>query len=319
MTTSTTVSDLSVPQLGVGLQFNPEIYDWFPFAQHEVDAFEVLLDAVMAPLDGRVVMAPGAAEQLEELAKRAPLVAHSNYGCDFGFDPLESTPAVRRHVPIARHIGSPWVSNHCFYADASWSDIWSSPLQFSRSEVERVGRRARALGDLYGIPLAHENAAYYVVCPGSEMREAEFLAALVERAGTYLHLDLHNVYTNSVNHPGFDAWDYLATIPLERVIAIHLAGGSLHDGVYHDWHDSAVPEPVWEMLQHVLEHTRVGAVFLEFQGRGHHDATRVLDRERDLDMILADLTRARRTWDAAYGPRSRRTTRAGAREACHGR
>lgn len=292
-----------VPQLGVGLQFNPEIYDWFPFEQQPVDAYEVLLDSVMAPLDGRAVVVPGAMERLELLAERAPLVAHSNYGSDFGFDPLHETAAVRRHVPIARRLGSPWVSNHCFYADGSWSDIWSSPLQFSRREVERVAERASALQALYGVPLAHENAAYYVACVGSEMREAEFLARLVERAGTHLHLDLHNVYTNSVNHGGFDAWDYLGTIPLDRVIAIHLAGGSQYDGVYHDWHDSRVPEPVWDMLQHVLSRARVGAVFLEFQGRGHHDATRVLDRESDLEMIVADLERARRAWTHAYGPR----------------
>ena len=49
-----------------------------------------------------------------------------------------STSAARRHVPLAKRFRVPWVSDHCFYSDASWSDVWSSPLQFSRAEVLRV-------------------------------------------------------------------------------------------------------------------------------------------------------------------------------------
>jgi hypothetical protein len=211
-------------------------------------------------------------------------------------------------VPIARSFESPWVSDHCFYGDDSWSDIWSSPLQFSRAEVTRVAARARALQERYGIPLAHENAAYYARCPGAEMTEAEFLARVTEAAGTYLHLDLHNVYTNSINHRDFRADEYLRTIPLDRIIAIHIAGGSWSRGVYHDWHDSKVPEPVWEMLEGVLAASRPSAVFLEFQGRAHHADTRVLSREDDLAMICSDLERAKKLWDRVYGPRSRRST-----------
>ncbi len=196
---------------------------------------------------------------------------------------------------------SPWIANHCFYGDNSWLDIWSSPLQFSAAEVKRVAGRARALQEIYGMPLAHENAAYYIPCPGAEMREAEFMARLVDEAGTYLHLDLHNIYTNSINLPGFDLQDYLGTIPLDRVIAIHLAGGSWMDGLYHDWHDASVPEQVWDLLDHVLGRSRPGAIILEYQGQAHHPSTRVLGRAGDYQMILSDVERARRAWQRAYG------------------
>lgn len=304
-----------VPQLGVGLQYNPDVLHWFPFEEQQVDVLEVLLDTLMAPLDGPRILRPGKAGLLQRLRARYALVAHSNYGGEFGFGPLEETAAVRRHVALARLMESPWVSDHCFYAEHSWMDIWSSPLQFSRAEVARVAARARRLQELYGMPLGHENAAYYVPCPGGEMGEAEFLARLVEASGTWLHLDLHNVYTNSINHPGYSADAFLRTIPLERVITIHLAGGSWSEGFYHDWHDSKVPEPVWEMLERVLEVARPGAVILEFQGRGHHANTRVLSREEDLQLIQSDLKRAQALWDRRFGPLSRRT----AREQGHGR
>jgi hypothetical protein len=283
--------------IGVGIQYNPEILDWFPFEEMEVDLFEILLDNVMGPLDGPHLIRPAARKTLERLRGRYPLLAHSNYGCEFGFGPLDDTPAVRRHVPIAREIGSPWVADHCFYGDDSWLDIWSSPLQFSNSELRRCAQRAAELQARYGIPLAHENAAYYLACPGAEMREAEFLAGLVEQAGTFLHLDLHNIYTNALNLRDFDLRDYLDTIPLERVIAVHLAGGSWHGGVYHDWHDSPVPEPVWDLYEELLERASPCAIILEYQGQAHHPQTRVLGAHGDGDMINRDLERARAVWN----------------------
>lgn len=286
--------------IGVGLQYNPEILDWFPFATTEVDFFEILLDPYMGPLDSPYVFAPGAYAELMRLKERRPLLAHSNYGCDFGFGPLEATPAARRHVAMARAIGSPWVADHCFYGDESWLDIWSSPVQFSRAEVRRIANRARRLQDLYGIPLAHENAAYYVAPPGADLREAEFMAALVELAGTFLHLDLHNIYANSLNLPDFRVDEYLATVPLDRVIAVHLAGGRWYGGLYHDWHDSPVPEAVWEMLDWLLARARPAAVILEFQGRMHHESTPVLG-PADEHMIANDLARAQAAWARATG------------------
>ena len=127
------------------------------------------------------------------------------------------------------------------------------------------------------------------------------MARLVDEAGTYLHLDLHNIYTNSINLAGFDLRDYLDTIPLDRVIAIHLAGGSWADGLYHDWHDTSVPEPVWDLLSEVMERSSPGAIIIEYQGQAHHPSTRVLGREGDYQMILSDIDRARRAWHKACG------------------
>lgn len=286
-------------RMGVGIQYNPEILDWFPFESLDLDLFEVLLDPVMGPLDSPYLFVPGARRALHELAQRRPLLAHSNYGCDFGFMPLSATPAALRHVDMARAIDSPWVADHCFYGDDSWLDIWSSPVQFSRSEVRRLGARARELQERYGMPLAHENAAYYVRTPGADLREADFLAELVEEAGTFLHVDLHNIYANSLNLPEYSALEFLDIIPMDRVISVHLAGGSWHEGLYHDWHDSPVPEPVWDLLDVLLARASPSAVVLEFQGRCHHEGTRVLGGTHDLEMITSDLRRARAAWDAA--------------------
>jgi len=301
---------MNVPSFGVALQFNPALVGWFPFLEQHLDALEILFDGVMGPLDGPSLMWPDADDALRDVAARFPLLGHSNYGGDFGFDPLMGTSAVRRHVPLAKRFGVPWVSNHCFYSEASWSDVWSSPLQFSRAEVVRVAARARALQDLYGVPLGHENAAYYRTCPGSEMPEEEFLARLVDRSGTFLHLDLHNLYANAVNHgaSGYSISRFLATIPLDRVIAVHLAGGRWLEEQYHDLHDTRVSEPVWDLLDDVLSRSRPGAVILEYESDALYEGEEPLDREVTIDLILADLERARKSWDHAFGAASRRTT-----------
>lgn len=299
------------PRFGVGLQYNPALVGWFPFERQPLDVLEVLFDGVMGPVDGPSLTWPGAADALDHVAARFPLIGHSNYGGDFGFDPLASTSAVRRHVPLAKRFGVPWVSNHCFYSDGSWADVWSSPLQFSRAEVVRVGDRARALQEHYGVPLGHENAAYYRTCPGSEMPEEEFLTQVMERAGTYLHLDLHNLFANEVNHRalGYSAARFLATIPLDRIMVIHLAGGRWFDNLYHDLHDTRIPEPVWDLLDDVLARAHPGAVILEYERHALFQGDRELDRERTIASIEADVERARGAWDRAYGPASRITTR----------
>ncbi|HTE50917.1 MAG TPA: DUF692 family protein [Kofleriaceae bacterium] len=301
------------PQIGVGIQYNGGLQPWFPFDELAVDAFEIFLDSLAGPIDSPYVAYPGALDSIEPLrARGAILIAHSNFGGEFGFDRLEETVAVRRHIPLTHMLKSPWVSDHCFYCDDSRADMWSSPLQLSRAELARLAPRARELQRLYGVPLCHENAVYYLPVPGSDMQEAEFLSALVDAAGTYLHLDLHNVYANSRNLPDYHCDQFLAEIPLDRVVEIHIAGGSELGGFYHDWHDNAVPEPVWEMLEQVLSATRIGAVVLEFQGRSHDAETRVLSAERDIETIYADVDRAIRMWERAYGRDSRALVRASA-------
>ena len=296
-----------VPALGVGLQLNPELLGWFPFFEQRLDALEVLFDSVMRPLDGPGLIDPASARLIEQAAVHFPIIGHSNYGGDFGFEPLETTAAARRHVPLAQRFGVPWVSNHCFYSDGSWADVWSSPIQFSSLEIVRTGARARDLQALYGVPLGHENAAYYRACPGSTMPEEEFLTGLVEVSGTYLHLDLHNVHCNERNHgkSGYSATRFLDTIPLDRVISIHMAGGRWIEGQYHDLHDTPVPEPVWDMLDEVLSRSAPGAVILEYEAEALHVERASLDQAATTELILADLDRARAAWDRAYGAGSR--------------
>jgi uncharacterized protein (UPF0276 family) len=128
------------------------------------------------------------------------------------------------------------------------------PMPATVEAVELVAERSASILKRYDVPFLLENPAHYF----SELpadpeigNEYRFLSAFTEKSGCYLLLDLHNLYCNAVNHH-FDAHDVIDSLPLDRVIEIHVAGGSWRDGFWMDAHDGRVPEPVWELLEYVL-------------------------------------------------------------------
>lgn len=128
------------------------------------------------------------------------------------------------------------------------------PMPATVEAVELVAERSATILERYGVPFLLENPAHYFSDLPTDREignEYNFLTAFTQRSGCYLLLDLHNLYCNAVNHH-FDARDVIKTLPLDRVIEIHVAGGSWRDGFWMDAHDGRVPEPVWELLEYVL-------------------------------------------------------------------
>lgn len=103
-----------------------------------------------------------------------------------------------------------------------------------------------------------ENSVFYFHV-GDPLAEPAFLHDALVAPRTHLLLDLHNVWTNARNL-GFDAHEYLARLPLDKVIEIHVSGGSCSDPAWLpsrttlrlDAHDSAVPDEVWALAERVL-------------------------------------------------------------------
>ena len=83
-----------------------------------------------------------------------------------------------------------------------------------------------------------------------------FLAALSQRSGCGLLLDVNNVYVSALNH-GFDPLHYLNRIPRDRVREMHLAGHSIHTvggrEIRIDTHSAPVCDAVWALYSAALE------------------------------------------------------------------
>ena len=137
------------------------------------------------------------------------------------------------------------------------------PLKFSDENVRRVGERSRRVEAELERPFAIENITYYVHPGKPEMSELEFLQGVLEASNARLLLDVNNVYVNAQNH-GFDPYAFIAGLPLERVVEIHVAGHkTLDSGLLLDTHGQAVADPVLRLLEWTIERAGPVPVLLE--------------------------------------------------------
>ncbi|CAM8671464.1 Uncharacterised protein family UPF0276 [Comamonadaceae bacterium] len=98
-----------------------------------------------------------------------------------------------------------------------------------------------------------------------EWEEPAFLAALAERTGCALLVDVNNIYVNALNaqlqglvqDPIAACRQWLDALPAHCVGELHLAGhcevNDAHGHIVIDDHGSRVAEPVWDLYRHALE------------------------------------------------------------------
>jgi len=166
------------------------------------------------------------------------------------------------------------------------------PLPPSEASARVVAENLRALKELTP-RVAFENGAFLTPI-GDPTLEPDFLRRICDLADCDLLLDLHNAYANCLN-TDTSLEDWLTRVPWERVIQIHLSGGSqsepdwLRSGATRrlDSHDAPVPEPVWAAYQRALSWApRLEGVVLEWLGL----------REDQAAAHEQDLRRARELW-----------------------
>ncbi|MCP5278428.1 MAG: DUF692 domain-containing protein [Thiobacillus sp.] len=126
------------------------------------------------------------------------------------------------------------------------------PIPFTADAVRHVANRIRRTQEILERPIAIENASYYVAPAMAEMSEIAFIRAVLEEADCGLHLDVNNVYVNSLNF-GFDPRAFIDAMPTERVVYMHMAGHWREaEDLIIDTHGADVIEPVWDLLAHAF-------------------------------------------------------------------
>lgn len=123
------------------------------------------------------------------------------------------------------------------------------PIPFTEEAVRHVAGRIRLAQEILERPIALENASYYVTPPLAEMDELTFINAVLTEADCPLHLDVNNIYVNSLNH-NYDAVTFLQGLCGERIVYGHVAGHDLDKSrMIIDTHGQAVCDPVWTLLE----------------------------------------------------------------------
>ena len=225
------------PFSGFGLGLRREHFADFLGAQQPVDFVEIVSENFMVA-GGRPLAT------LDAVRERHPVAMHGvslSVGSAHGLDRAylaQLKALVQRVRPL-------WVSDHlCWTGIAGHNTHDLLPLPYSEEALDRVVANLALAQDALERPLLLENPSSYLEFGSADFTEWEFLAALCERTGCHLLLDVNNVFVSSVNH-GFDPLAFLDGLPRDRVRQIHLAGHSQGRELLIDTHDAPVAPEVW--------------------------------------------------------------------------
>ncbi len=236
----------SLPALGVGLGLRTVHYAHILEHEPAVDWFEVLSENFMQTR-GRPLY------YLDHVAEHYPVALHGVSLSIGSIDPLDFA-YLEELKSLRDRARARWVSDHlCWTGVAGKNTHDLLPLPYTEEALRHVVRRVQEVQDFLEAPLALENPSTYLEHASSTMTEWEFLRELATEADCALLLDVNNVYVSSRNH-GFDPFTYLAAIPFDRVVQIHVSGHTDHGTHVIDSHIGPVVEPVWQLLREARKH-----------------------------------------------------------------
>jgi uncharacterized protein (UPF0276 family) len=269
-------------RLGVGIGWRPEI-DLTVERLPGVDFVEVIAESLC------VEHLP---ESLRALRARGIPVLPHGVTLSLGSAEPPRRDRLDHLAACARALDAPLVSEHiAFVRSGGWEAGHLLPVPRTREALEVLVANVRAAQAALPVPLALENVAALLGWPDDELTDGQFLAELVDRTGVRLLLDLANLHTNHVNL-GLDPLAALDRLPLDAVAYLHVAGGVLRDGLWHDTHTRPVPAAVLALLAAVRRRAAVPGVLLERDGNYPSDV-----------VLAAELNSIRNAFTGVGAPR----------------
>ena len=197
------------------------------------------------------------AKQLDWFVERYPIVCHGLCLSLGGLAPL-NTAFLQQVKRFLLQYNIPLYTEHLSYSTDGYNGQQGYlydllPIPFTEEAVRHVAQRIRQTQDILSQRIAIENASFYVQAPISSMDELTFIKAVLEEADCFLHLDINNLYVNSVNF-GFDAHVFLQGVPGERIVYSHIAGHYQQaPNLLIDTHGTEIINPVWALLAEAYE------------------------------------------------------------------
>jgi uncharacterized protein len=157
-------------------------------------------------------------------------------------EPVEG-PALERARRLATLYDSPWVAEHLQRVHTSAGDAFVDyvfPPLYTEDLLADYAGNARALQAALGRPLIVEPIPTYLRLDIPQLDEAVFVERFVAESGCGLLLDVSHAWL-SAHYAGRPARDFLATLPLERVVELHVAGVEADGDLGGPWIGTAVP------------------------------------------------------------------------------
>lgn len=262
-------------KVGVGLNYLQGHRQTYVDEKSSVDFIEVSPDKLCRELlvDGecRMVVQPKLLEEALIVTAPFEMVAHGltlfsnggtfnrNLGYFEALDTLAKARALRWH---SEHMG--FMNLQREDGQAMHAGILS-PVPYTREAIEIISSRVRSIQQRYPIPFLLKNNLHFIDESPAEtgLDEASFFRELCRDSGCGLLLDLHNLHCKAMNL-NQDSYDLLESMPLDRVVEIHVTGSCDHGGVLMDVRCREVPETVWRLLEWCIPRcTRLKGILLE--------------------------------------------------------
>lgn len=246
---------MSVPPFaGFGLGLRRQHYRDFLEGTIDVDFVEVISENFMVDGGKPLAVLEAVRQKHDVMLHGVSLSPGSAHGLDRNY--------LERLRLLAERIEPRWISDHlCWTRSSAHNSHDLLPLPYTAEALDVICANIQIAQDHLRRPLLLENPSSYLSFPENEMSEWEFLAEVFHRTGSYLLLDVNNIYVSAHNH-GYSASNYLAGLPLDRVRQIHLAGHTPGE-IAIDTHDRAVCSEVWDLLGEALSLTGPVAIMIE--------------------------------------------------------
>jgi uncharacterized protein len=205
---------------------------------------------------------------LDQLASRFPLVAHGLSLSLGGPSPLDFAFLADIRQFLADYHIELYTEHLSYCADTTghWYDLLPVPMTLDTAHY--VADRIKTVQDFLGKQIAIENASSYLIPDTSTLEEWEFVSTIAELANCNIHLDVNNVYVNSINH-SFSAEHYIQQLDAGRVHYMHMAG-HMEDTdpidssrLLIDTHGRPICEPVWRLFEHAALRFKEAPTLLE--------------------------------------------------------
>lgn len=245
-----------LPDLGFGIGLRTVHFPHILAKHPPVDWFEILSENFMDS-GGRPMWI------LDQVAERYPIVMHG-VSLSVGSTDAVNFDYLRKLKALAARTKARWISDHLCWTGVSGLNTHDLlPMPYTDESLAHVAERVRIIMDFLERPIFLENPSTYIEFTSSHWNEWDFLAEITERTGCGLLLDVNNVYVSAFNH-GFDPMEYIESVPVGRVVQIHLAGHT-HKGTHIlDTHSDHVVDGVWKLYRRVYERMGGIATLLEW-------------------------------------------------------
>ncbi|MDX2172491.1 MAG: DUF692 domain-containing protein [Bacteroidota bacterium] len=201
-------------------------------------------------------------KQLDKAAEKYPITCHG-LSLSIGSPDELDVDFVKQVKQFLKQYNVKVYSEHLSYSKCDNAHLYDLlPIPFREDAVKHIVQRIKQVQDILEMPLVLENVSYYTPV-AAQMKEEDFITAIVNESSCNMLLDVNNVYVNAFNH-NYNAKEFIKKLPLNKVAYIHMAGHEkVSDTLIIDTHGQAVIDPVFELFDFAADLINPVPVLLE--------------------------------------------------------